>query len=700
MKTLVVDLLAEDIKHNLPNWLVEGRQIKEKQKISEWLAARRTEKAAFHRKWGTLATFGEWNEDDHPRDADGKFTNGISNAESTAGSFAPPPGVERKLLDLPDIVNGNGNALPWDATVKGLTDQQRAIAIKNTEIATRVLEVEIKAQLTHEATERAAGRSAYDSTKWYSDKAKEGVDIAKQVVPEIGKSAADSALFSVMLGVMSDGTTPFNAYSQAIRLARAYYDNDEKFPLTNPTNGKQWGKDAVGATIDGINKMSKELGGTAAALAWLSSVHTNAELNAAVQKWRGTSGMSDGLNAIKRANELNPGFLILGPKIGRFAANLRGFEDLATVDRWASRGHDRLFRSLNLKDKGSKSHSDAPTQHKRQHTESMYRAVGAKLGLTTAKVQAIAWANESRLYANLGVPQNGNVGDFADAGRRVVALNSKGKFKFSDGDVMSFSDEPFTDEELRGMRLLALLMADELGLPPNTKYERAMFEYDESQHPRAEDGKWTDGEGSVHALYDISKDGKLSWGSKDGMAATPFTPAKVTAVEFLRKTLKFSGFVEFKSQTEINRELDADDAGMKNATPLAYYNSDANSITVSRDFVEEATDGMVQGVLRHEVFHAKFFHAMESQPEVASLVTDYVRPRMPELALVGSKVSPYAAMVWESSGNAVVSMAPKAAGWVTQYAVNETMAEIERTGAWKDPAYKHYANIKKAMKIK
>ena len=84
----------------------------------------------FHRKWGTLLTFNDWNEDDHPR--------GESGAGTNAGSFAPA-GSGGSSIDTGYDPLGETQADPWNKdTSTRLESQYKAVKDAIEEIAQRV----------------------------------------------------------------------------------------------------------------------------------------------------------------------------------------------------------------------------------------------------------------------------------------------------------------------------------------------------------------------------------------------------------------------------------------------------------------------------------------------------------------------------------------------------------------------------------
>ena len=245
---------------------------------------------------------------------------------------------------------------------------------------------------------------------WYT-KDMEGHDkTAIDMRPEFADPTKLS-LFKFVEGVLSSGQKPYANFKQAVRAWDAYQESGE-FPTTNPDTGRSWGprgERAYGSAIDSINRLIQEKGEKGAA-EWLQTDHPVKELHSYMTPTQ--------TRVAGKADDLQPGAMILGPKRGPFSLNLHGKETAFTADMWVSRTWHRWMGTTEVGPDGDVI-TDSPRSNKeRQLMRQSFDETAQKLGISTSSLQAVLWYYEQALYHVHGAAKES--WNFADAAKRVA----------------------------------------------------------------------------------------------------------------------------------------------------------------------------------------------------------------------------------------------------------------------------------------
>lgn len=245
---------------------------------------------------------------------------------------------------------------------------------------------------------------------WYT-KDMEGHDkTAIDMRPELADPTKLS-LFKFVEGVLSSGQKPYANFKSAVKAWDAYADTGE-FPTSNPDTGKSWGprgERAYGSAIDSINRLIQEKGEQGAA-EWLRTEHPVKELHSYMTPTQ--------TRVAGKADDLQPGAMILGPKRGPFSLNLHGKETAFTADMWVSRIWHRWMGTTEIGPDGDVI-TDSPRSNKeRSLMRQSFDETAQKLGITTSSLQAVLWYYEQALYHVHGAAKES--WNFADAAKRVA----------------------------------------------------------------------------------------------------------------------------------------------------------------------------------------------------------------------------------------------------------------------------------------
>ena len=218
------------------------------------------------------------------------------------------------------------------------------------------------------------------------------------------------SLFKFVEGVLSSGQKPYANFKSAMRAWDHYSETDE-FPVVNPDTGRSWGprgERAYGSAIDSINRLIQEKGEQGAA-EWLQTDHPVKELHSYMTPTQ--------TRVAGKADDLQPGAMILGPKRGPFALNLHGKETPFTADMWVSRIWHRWMGTTEVGPDGEVT-TDSPRSNKeRSLMRQSFDETAQKLGISTSSLQAVLWYYEQALYHVHGAAKES--WNFADAAKRV-----------------------------------------------------------------------------------------------------------------------------------------------------------------------------------------------------------------------------------------------------------------------------------------
>lgn len=262
---------------------------------------------------------------------------------------------------------------------------------------------------------------------WYTKDIAEHDKTLQAMRPEL-ENPAKMSLFKMVEAVLSSGQKPYANFKSAVK-AWDYYNDTGKFPEYNPETKMSWGPrgiKAYGSAIDSINRLIKEKGEQGAS-DWLLSEHPIKELHSYMTP---TQDRVSG-----KADDLQPGVMILGPKRGPFAQNLHGRESAFTADMWVSRTWNRWMGTTEVDPTGGKNgegeiSTDSPRSSKeRKLMQQSFQETAQKLKLSTSALQAVLWYYEQALYDAHGSSKES--WNFADAAKRA-SDEEFSQFKFGE----------------------------------------------------------------------------------------------------------------------------------------------------------------------------------------------------------------------------------------------------------------------------
>jgi hypothetical protein len=223
--------------------------------------------------------------------------------------------------------------------------------------------------------------------EWYSKDTQLADEHMAAAFPELRDNPTLSTFQKAISAVMSNNSTPATEAYYAAHLFDGYAKTG-RIPLEQ-SSGKQWPAQGARGQLEKIQSMVDELG-VDGFVDFITSRKTVAE----VRKYRsGTDG---------KANDIVPGSLALGPKIGRYFLDLMGHEhEGSTVDKWDARGQYRRLGRLS----GKAGIVESPTpESERPLFMGLHADMAKEFGLRNqSSAQSVLWHYEQDLYRRLGL---------------------------------------------------------------------------------------------------------------------------------------------------------------------------------------------------------------------------------------------------------------------------------------------------------
>jgi hypothetical protein len=365
-----------------------------------------------------------------------------------------------------------GGPIPWQET-DDMTDEQREQVRANVAKATDTMEREIRFQLSQERS----------GLNWYDEDIKDAFEITEKHIPGLA-DPGKQVLFATMAGIMSPSSYAHDNWLIAAQAFDHYAETGE-IPGRNPENGQLWRGGVVSVNkegaLNGLNRLVQTLG-EEEAIKWLVSDHSALSLAYARESYGlgGTGGFT-----LKGSGDMAPGYSMFGPKVGQFIANINGVDGV-TVDRWATRTHNRYFKSV-LGSDGKV--NDVPSDKQRVAIKSMMTDVANRVGIKPQQAQAAMWFFEQQLYSHMGTASK-DYFSYSDGARMYDEWKTKkgvGKVLLS-SLLPSMSGVPSADPSNEADLMVSAMLRRRLGL------DASIEKFDPDQ-PRDEAGRWTAGGG-------------------------------------------------------------------------------------------------------------------------------------------------------------------------------------------------------------
>jgi hypothetical protein len=182
---------------------------------------------------------------------------------------------------------------------------------------------------------------------WYRSAIGRTVNVMA-TVPGFERLSTDpehARLFKTLLAPTSPQADPRDNLEKAALIYEGWIASGmTEFPARRP-NGKEWGYASIAASLPRIQRLINDKG-LKGANDWLETAHDSAEI---LREYKENLSWSE-RNDIKEVGGPIYGWLIFGPKAGRFAANIHSVSDEVTVDVWASRSWNRWMGTLDAWD--------------------------------------------------------------------------------------------------------------------------------------------------------------------------------------------------------------------------------------------------------------------------------------------------------------------------------------------------------------
>jgi len=239
-----------------------------------------------------------------------------------------------------------------------------------------------------ELEDQLAKPREHTGVDWYTldtQKADEGLH---SVFPELRTDVAKRDLQKAISSVMSNNSNPLQ---EALNGARIYegYRRDGSIPLTQPS-GKEWPAQGAGIQLRKIQGMIDTLGEEG----FVDFIRNPQKVKDIARFRPGVEG---------KANDVVPGSLVLGPKIGRYFMDIMGMpQEGSTIDKWDMRGQMRRMGRMFTPDGRM---IEVPTpESERSIFMQQHKLLGDEYGLTRNGTQSALWHYEQDLYRRLGLP--------------------------------------------------------------------------------------------------------------------------------------------------------------------------------------------------------------------------------------------------------------------------------------------------------
>lgn len=234
---------------------------------------------------------------------------------------------------------------------------------------------------------------------WYGIDTAKGDQMAQSVFPELA-DPTKNAFQKALSAVMSNNSKPPAEARSGLRVYQGYRETGE-LPMTQPS-GKEWPAQGARIQLAKIDDMMKYLGGEKAFVDFLRSPQRVRDVR---QFRKGTAG---------KADDLVPGAVALGPKIGRYFMDLLGMPHSgSTVDVWDVRGQQRRLGTLF--DAYGRPIAVPRTEGDRNLFMDTHARLGQEHNLPSKESQSVLWHYEKDLYKRLGLS--------GDAGKRSTGIN-------------------------------------------------------------------------------------------------------------------------------------------------------------------------------------------------------------------------------------------------------------------------------------
>jgi ribosomal protein S18 acetylase RimI-like enzyme len=272
------------------------------------------------------------------------------------------------------------------------------------------------------------------AASWYKADLKRMDEVMREIIPEL-QNPVTHQLFRAVLAITSSGQNPLSNLKTTIGLTRKFLDGGEdlaklSFFQSIPvrTTGEKGGlvyRGTLDKSIPSSPRYHNHEEGLSKLKAFLGPDREQwgAKLE---QLWAERRVSKHRQKGAKESIEFTVPLAaeILGPKIGRYYANLSGVAEDVTVDVWAAR---TLRRWLGYARVGTESKA-APTDVEGNVMRAAIAQLAQKATQKTGRrfdpmeIQALLWYYEKQRYADLGARDSGQISyaDAADIVRRAA----------------------------------------------------------------------------------------------------------------------------------------------------------------------------------------------------------------------------------------------------------------------------------------
>lgn len=255
---------------------------------------------------------------------------------------------------------------------------------------------------------------------WYSADVGTALGLASRVYPTLATEPSHRDLFLMFAGVFSNGATPQGAFITSAEAFDMFLETGAIPTLRG--GGTAWGvrNNTNVAHLKFIKYLNDTLGGLEPAMTWLMQPQTPAAID---EMMRVSGYHKEGRYVTKKAlaGPPAPGMLAFGPKLGRYAMGLHGFDIEAgdvTIDLWYTRTYRRWIGGLFNTPIGGEGVVGAPTEKDRTVIRRVTGDLSQKFGYGASDTQALLWFFEKRLWGAQGI--NTDQGTNADGARQLL----------------------------------------------------------------------------------------------------------------------------------------------------------------------------------------------------------------------------------------------------------------------------------------
>jgi hypothetical protein len=216
-------------------------------------------------------------------------------------------------------------------------------------------------------------------------------------------------LFSILFGILSPGNEVKGNFGTAMKAYDMWAENGT-VPIKNPdTESGSWGNAATKAFTHNLITLQRVIdmndGDINKAINWLLTEHPVKELNAVKY-----SEAKRGAEIPGGAETMRLGTYMFGEKVGAFVPNLLGVSSELTMDRWWTRGWNRIMGTVDLVKKWDQNEQqyvwttrDAPRSWaENQLMRKASQQLASVLKVKIPELQAVLWYYEQSLYTAHG----------------------------------------------------------------------------------------------------------------------------------------------------------------------------------------------------------------------------------------------------------------------------------------------------------